>query len=319
MDKETDRYEGCMLGLAIGDALGGPIEFLTYDEIRQRYPPDGVTDFMDYRGLKAGSYTDDTEMSIAVAQGLLRSGSTEIDDIMQHVAAEFVQWFNNTSILRSPGSTCMGAAARLAAGTHWRESGMNDSKGCGTAMRSAPIGLLFRHDLDAIVQVASASSQITHGHPAATAGAIGSAFMVARAVDGCDVMSSLPLLMKRTSGIHPDFTSRLAFLPGALALNSDQQAYSILGEGWVAEEALAGAIYAVAVAGNSFVRAVTGAANGGGDNDSRACIAGAIAGATTGRSGIPKKWVQEVESRQLLVSIAGDLSAPNKKLGNRPH
>ena len=67
------KYKGCLLGLAIGDALGAPVEFLRLQEIKKRYGKDGIADFHGWRGFKPGSYTDDTQMSLATAVGCLRA------------------------------------------------------------------------------------------------------------------------------------------------------------------------------------------------------------------------------------------------------
>ena len=67
------KYQGCLPGLAIGDALGAPVEFLILQEIKKRYSKDGITDFYEWRGFKPGSYTDDTQMSLATAVGCIRA------------------------------------------------------------------------------------------------------------------------------------------------------------------------------------------------------------------------------------------------------
>ena len=68
-----NKYQGCLLGLAIGDALGAPVEFLKLQEIKKRYGKDGITDFHEWGGFKPGSYTDDTQMSLATAVGCIRA------------------------------------------------------------------------------------------------------------------------------------------------------------------------------------------------------------------------------------------------------
>jgi ADP-ribosylglycohydrolase len=75
MDKACKQYLGCLFGLAIGDALGAPVEFLTLSQIRKEYGEKGITDFQEFGRLKPGSYTDDTQMSLATAWGCIEYGT----------------------------------------------------------------------------------------------------------------------------------------------------------------------------------------------------------------------------------------------------
>ncbi len=309
-----ERYEGCMLGLAVGDALGGPTEFLSYEQIRNRWPPDGVTSFMAFRGLPPGSFTDDTEMSIAVARGLTRSPDLSADTILSSIAREFVEWARRTQPARSPGTTCMQGVHRLAAGVHWSQSGENDSKGCGSAMRSAPIGLAFPHSLDALRFYASKVSLMTHGSPVATAGSVATAYLVARSLDGTEVMDILPDLVSFTMPISPEFAEHVQRVTHLAMTESVKQAHHELGDGWTAEEAVAGAVYANILHPHSFRDIVLEAANAGGDCDSKACIAGAIAGARLGVQAIPPEWRENVEGRDELVALAEQLLLLQRQL-----
>ncbi len=302
-----DRYEGCMLGLAIGDAVGAATEFLTFEEIRNRWPPNGVESYHPFRGLRPGSYTDDTEMSIAVAQGLLNAKDHGTNSIMESMTQSFIEWMSNTNSSRSPGSTCMLGVQHLRSGIHWSESGMNDSKGCGTAMRSAPIGLAYPHALDALTNISSRISKMTHGHACATAGSFATAFLVARSLDGTKTENLLDDLIKHSFRISEEFAEHMRRIPEALDMEEPQEAHSHLGKGWVAEEAVAGAIYANIKHPDSFRACILEAANSGGDTDSKACIAGAIAGARLGKDAIPSGWIEAIENRDLLLRLASQL------------
>ncbi|MHA1576965.1 MAG: ADP-ribosylglycohydrolase family protein [Candidatus Thorarchaeota archaeon] len=311
-----DRYEGCMLGLAIGDAVGAATESMMYDDIRRSYPPNGVSGFLPFRGLRAGSYTDDTEMSIAVAQGLLNSKDFTSSSTMDSISLEFIKWKQQTSSSRSPGNTCMGSVSNLESGIHWSESGKNDSKGCGTAMRSAPIGLAYWHAIDALTVFATKSSLITHGHLAATAGSVGTAFLVAKSLDDTPILKSLDLLMKHTKRISLEFVTAISLVSEALEMKDNKEAHALLGAGWVAEEAVAGAVFAVAKHPDSFGNIILEAANSGGDTDSKACIAGAIAGSLLGRESIPSGWIEGIENRKLLLDLSRRLMRLQTKLAD---
>ena len=162
------RYEGSILGLAVGDALGYPVEFISLGEIRDRYGPDGITGLEPSRGHPAGTFTDDTQMSLAIARAILSRGHDTEEAFLSKVAQEFVAWSISPDNDRAPGITCMASCRDLAIDPSWRAMGHNDSKGCGTAMRSAPIGMAWHGDEDRIIRLASETSTLTHGHPAAT-------------------------------------------------------------------------------------------------------------------------------------------------------
>jgi len=137
------QFEGTILGLAIGDALGRPTEFLgTMEAIRERFGPEGVTDLVaDWH--PEGTFTDDTQMSLRAARALIHAGHRPLDELMQLMADEFVEWDCSPENTRAPGITCRTGCTNLARGVPWRESGVAESKGCGSAMRTAPIGLYY--------------------------------------------------------------------------------------------------------------------------------------------------------------------------------
>ncbi len=90
-------------------------------------------------------------------------------------------------------------------GTHWSESGVESSKGCGTAMRAAPIGYLYQHDPEKLREVAHATGICTHGHPAADAACIGAAYLVKLALDRIEPEGMIPALLSFTEGISSEF------------------------------------------------------------------------------------------------------------------
>jgi ADP-ribosylglycohydrolase len=149
----------------VGDALGHPTEFVpNVRAIRARWGDRGVTTFEGTADHPRGTFTDDTQMSIAAARALIRAGHAGTEPLMTTLANEFVAWANSPDNDRAPGVACMSGCYALAAGASWRQAGVIHSKGCGAAMRAAPFGLYFGGNADALVRVAASQSALTHRH-----------------------------------------------------------------------------------------------------------------------------------------------------------
>ncbi len=310
MDNEAvaDKHEGCIVGLAVGDALGFPTEFMDRRAIRARWGDEGVRDFETGGSHPPGTFSDDTQMTLAVARALLKAGDRPLEELMAEMGAEFVAWADSPDNDRAPGGTCMRACRLLASGAAWREAGRNDSKGCGTAMRSAPVGLYYYGDWPRLVEVATASSLITHGHPCATAGSVATAGLVSMALDGMEPADMVDSLCDLVVAISEEFVVAVRQVPGLLACSPDMALHE-LGQGWVAEEAVAGALYCFLRTPDDFAATVLAGANSDGDSDSIACIAGAISGAYNGADAIPRRWREQVENASGLREVAAQLLA----------
>jgi ADP-ribosylglycohydrolase len=318
--QEIDRYTGCMLGLAIGDALGYPAEFRSREQIQREIGPRGITGFLASQDPRfsrpiivgtlhpPGTFTDDTQMSIAVAEGLLEAGAgAELDVTMETIARRFIDWSRSPDNNRSPGATCMRGCENLARGISWREAGVAESKGCGSAMRVAPIGL-FYDDLDWVETVARASSLLTHGHDAALEGAAAAALMVTMALRDMEPSSIHVEIGRRLGQRSADFDQRWAQVPEVLTFPPERALSKAgLGEGWVAEEAVASAMYCFWRHPDDYGAAVLEAINTDGDSDSIGAIAGSVSAARLGRRCIPVEWSREVEAAGSLMELGEQL------------
>ncbi len=313
-----EKFEGTILGLAIGDALGYPAEFRTRKQLLANFPPSGLTDMVsidDPRFVggpyiigarqEAGTYSDDTQMTIAVAKGLLDAGlAASLDRQMEAIGRRFVEWSNSDENNRAPGSTCMTGCRNLELGVPWRQAGVAHSKGCGSAMRVAPIGLLYR-DREHLLEVARASSILTHGHDAGIEGAAAAALAVGMALGDASPQEIYKAIAAECCPRSPDFKAcweRLETYWDAelgVALSSDG-----IGEGWVAEEAVASALWVYARYENDVSGGLLAGANTDGDSDSIACIAGSILGARWGISALPDTWVKNVENSAYLFDLS---------------
>ena len=314
MNVRVEQFTGALVGLAVGDALGYPTEFISREQILERYGPDGLTDFAASFGHPPGTYTDDTQMSLAVAEGLLAAESDDLDAVMAEISRQFVAWMNSPDNDRAPGNTCMAGCRNLQRGVPWREAGVAHSKGCGSAIRVSPVGLLYHQDLDRVVEVARATALLTHGHPAAQEGAAAAALMTALAVRGAGPKEMYEEIRSLCFGRSPDFDACVSRVPGVLdAPPAEALAAGGLGEAWIAEEAVASALYCVWRHPDDFRAAVLEAVNTDGDSDSIGAITGAVVGARLGIGAIPGTWVERVENTAALRATAHRLWDRHRK------
>ncbi|MFC1882315.1 ADP-ribosylglycohydrolase family protein [Thermodesulfobacteriota bacterium] len=169
---QVDKARGIIYGLAIGDALGYPTEFMSLSRIKEKYGSSGIQDLTKTPAF----FTDDTQMSIAIAEALIKAGDRDIEVLMAAVKDEFIKWYHSPENNRAPGKACLSGVANLEHGKHWSKSGVPNSKGCGSAMRVATIGYFYQNDPVKLKEVAHATGICTHGHPTGDAACIGAAY-----------------------------------------------------------------------------------------------------------------------------------------------
>jgi len=296
-------------GLAIGDALGRETEFMSLHRIKSTYGADGITDLPE-----PALFTDDTQMSVAIAEALVSSGDKDLETIMQTVKDEFVKWYHSPENTRSPGRTCLTGVANMEQGTHWSKSGVAGSKGCGSAMRAAPIGYLYQHDSEKLKQVAHATGICTHGHPAADAACIGAAYLVKLALDSVPPENMIPKLLSFTKGISGEWEEAILKIEQCLDWEDEEKALAYLGEGWVGEEAVAMGLYCFLKYPDNYQKVVIRGANTNGDSDSIACIGGSISGACLDVEAIPDDWISRIEKSPYLNDLATRLAGKKEDL-----
>lgn len=330
----TDRYLGCLLGGAVGDALGSPVEFMSLDAIRGLHGPAGVTTFYALRDAAPGSITDDTQMSLFMAEGILSAWARKAP-VQQETALACLYWLKTQSVAlspevdrlvrqrssrvaqepgidfrRAPGKTCLDSLWEM---DHLVDRAVNESKGCGSVMRMAPLGLYassLQLTATTTFGLAGDCAATTHGHPTGQLAASLFALLVQRLVRGVPLPDALAEA-KALLVTHDRHHECLYAIEKAehLALHrtmSDLDAVHRIGEGWVAEEALAVAIYCALVA-KDFRQGVLLAVNHNGDSDSLGAIAGNLLGAIHGATSIPPEWANQVEMRELIFAVAQDL------------
>lgn len=338
-----DRCRGCLLAGAAGDALGGAVEFMTLRQIRERFGARGITDFAEAYG-RIGAITDDTQMTLFTAEGVLRAwmrwASRGIVHIPSVIARAYLRWLRTQQTaapvtqagsdgwliaqpalyaLRAPGATCLDAL-RAFANNGGGLNADNDSKGCGGVMRAAPIGLLWaatqqppatQYTGASAFRAGVESAAITHGHPSGQLPAGLLASIIRDILDGFTLREATDrALVTLASADGHEETLHIVRRAVELADTSPDAKVvpAELGLGWVAEEALAIALYAALVAPD-LERGIVLAVNHDGDSDSTGAIAGNLLGALHGTAAIPAHWLARLELRDVIEQLADDLAA----------
>lgn len=325
---EIKNYEGCLLGGAIGDALGWPIEFASLYSIKEKYGEKGVQDFVLKNGI--AEITDDTQMTIFTADGLLKSAVKSFDENkmpdIKDVHTSYKDWLAtqredytpsdkgwiaNIETLyanRAPGGTCLGALSSGKMGTI--EEHINNSKGCGGVMRTAPAGLMYYKNPKIAFETGARCAAITHGHPGGYLPGGVQAAIIANLIQGKNLEEAVDNsveILKTYEG-NEDTTKLIAKAKELAKSDVDpEDAIKEIGEGWVGDEAIAIAVYCALKSPNNFEKSVLMAVNHNGDSDSTGAITGNIMGAYLGTENIPAKWKNSVELSTELIQLAEDL------------
>jgi len=207
---------------------------------------------------------------------------------------------------RAPGLTCLGA---LRQNTVLGNPATNDSKGCGTVMRDAPWGLAHTDPQRAFEDAATAA-RTTHGHPSAAYASGALAAIIVLLVQGESLPDAVNVVVNEQLRTSDAFEVR-GCLQLALALSETVDWHARLGEigdGWVAEEALGIAVLC-ALGGEHSEAAIVAAVNHSGDSDSTGAICGNLVGVMRGVHGLPSRWLDKLELRDVIERIAADLTA----------
>jgi ADP-ribosylglycohydrolase len=297
------RIEGCVIGLAVGDALGMPTEGLTRHEIRARWGR--VSDFIAAADLRAGQYTDETQSAIALAESIARNRGFD----PEAAASALRDWCAGGDVRRpSPGTAQ--ACVRLTRGTAWSESG-SDSADCAAAAPAALIGLLHCRNPEKPAEDAAAATVITHRDQRAVAGAVAMAAAVAYLVRA-DVTGDVPSVLDHAASASAAHSREMAAAikaVGDLLDLAPRMAMDEIGYSGFAVEAVPAAFYCFAVTPDDFAESVLLAVNTGGRASSIAAMTGALGGAHLGLEAIPSRWVEGVEGSQRLRQLARELHA----------
>ena len=331
MKSSQEFFRGCLIGGAIGDALGWPVEFKKYTEIIKQYGPKGISDLQLASTGKA-EITDDTQMTLFTAEGILRAqtrfnekGICNAPDVVFYAYQRWLYTQGHSKVMdwewcydgwllsikelfhrRSPGTSCLSALISKKHGSITEP--VNNSKGCGGVMRVAPAGLFFGKD-DAF-DMAIDFAALTHGHPSGYLSAGAFSYMIACIIEGQFLNDAVDNTIAKLK-IYKDHQECITILKLAKSLVisdiSDIKAITRLGAGWTGEEALGIATYCALKYKDDFEKAIITAINHDGDSDSTGAITGNILGAYLGFENIPERWIEDIELKDVLIQISDDL------------
>jgi len=303
-----DRFKGCILGAAIGDALGMPTESLTFQEELNHYFKGPVKDFQrapygyPCANLEAGQYTDDTQQMIILANSLIKNRGFNLEDFAKGIGEWGYKCKTEKGYNRFGGCTSIEAALDIHNGKNPKEAGII-SISCGAAMRTAPIGLFYSNS-DKLRDYAKEAAQVTHIHPGAVSSAIFISSLISNIINGKDSAEALRDARK-------EITFDLGHLIDDVEhmINEDKKSVSeiakIIGASHSSYQTVPMAVACFLNSPEDYEQTIINGANMiPGDTDSIACIAGAISGAYNGYGKIPERFKEKIESRKELEDIA---------------
>ena len=356
-NKQLDKIRGSLIGGAVGDALGYPIEFInSYEGIKKRYGDNGITRpdttqwwLPDEENSGNAWISDDTQMTLFTACGLLNA-KAQGKAPKYAICEAYLEWYytqvgwkssrhkdcwigelpelNNR---RAPGQTCITALQDILRG----KDPYNNSKGCGGIMRTAPValyGAVWRDtpegeplegrisSIKDVDMLSADAAEITHQHPLGWLSSALEAHVIYRILqkdspteddfkaylsEGYDTLLSLYPNEGASISQLRALTDKALGLVDSPA--SDVDNIEAIGEGWVAEETLAIAVYCAVKYFDNFEKAIVASVNHKGDSDSTGAVTGNILGAVVGYDAIPELFKTDLELHNVILHVADDL------------
>ena len=356
-NKQLDKIRGSLIGGAVGDALGYPVEFInSYMGIQKRYGENGITRLdttqwwlPDEENSSKAWISDDTQMTLFTACGLLNAKAQGTAP-KYAICEAYIEWYytqigkrsgrhkdcwigdvpelNNR---RAPGQTCITALQDILRG----KDPYNNSKGCGGIMRTAPValyGAVWRDtpegeplegrisSIKDVDMLSADAAEITHQHPLGWLSSALEAHVIYRILqkdspteddfkaylsEGYDTLLSLYPNEGASISQLRALTDKALGLVDSPA--SDVDNIEAIGEGWVAEETLAIAVYCAVKYFDNFEKAIIASVNHKGDSDSTGAVTGNILGAVVGYDAIPEFFKTDLELHDVILHVADDL------------
>lgn len=316
---DIDQLAGCLLGGALGDALGYPVEFEKVSQMSQDHDFDKIVGKL--------IVSDDTQMTLFTANALLLDGNLRINtwncyqgwletqfkqgkSELSHRPISWLMEYPEMYASREPGRTCLMTLMRGIPGD--LNEPINQSKGCGALMRVAPLAFIDREDP---YSVAIENSALTHGHQMshiASAALVGLLRYISEGETLCDSVSLMRQDIKRIFMGSLEVKVFDDLLQQAILASEkdfdDMEIISRLGEGWVAEETLAIALYCSLKYSNDLKKALRVAVLHDGDSDSTGSVTGQILGTLLGAKKLPQEEIKRLDLLEPLIKMIERLS-----------
>lgn len=331
------KFRGTLIGGAIGDAIGGPIEFMQDHTVRRQFP-NGLRRYLSKgQNWPQGTVTDDTQMTLFSCEGILDTNAVDQESLREACWLAYRRWYYTQTVsgsrakshkglgllaypemyvTRAPGNTCMGSLG-----------GQKTiySSGCGGVMRSAPFGLQLQKSPRQCFRDAAFAAALTHGKPEGYLPAGALAAIIRCLLDEMTLTracyQALRILRDWKGSEETQRHIKIALglaesIKSGTTFRQMQKWVSVLGAGWTGEEALGIGLYATLAgirSGGTFLDVIALAVSHGGDSDSTGSIAGNIAGAWFGLELLPRDLVMGVEHRDILDGMATRLYAKSEQ------
>ncbi len=293
------KFVGCLLGLALGDALGAPFEGSFHVK------PEEVYERVSSMALLR--YTDDAHMASGLSESLVACKGFNGEDMAKRFVSNYSRepW-------RGYGPGAPRVFARIKEGVPWYKAAEEiypgGSFGNGSAMRAAPVGLFFCHDLEMVTEVSRLQSRITHTHPLGQEGAVLQALAVAVAAANTTGPAPGEMIGQlEYYALEDAYRHKLARIRKLLETNDSKLIAAELGNSIEAVHSVPAAICCALRHPRSFENAVFEAVSLGGDTDTIASMTGAISGAWLGEEAIPNYLASRLENHRLFINLAEDL------------
>lgn len=336
MKHTFSNFYGGLLGGAIGDALGAPIEFMRFEQVMGFLGEGGVREFIIPPGHKHALVTDDTQLMLFTAEGLIRSETRAkrkkkertIEETTISVFRAYLRWLYTQGLstarwsskdydgwlvkvsrmhaYREPGVTCLTSLGKGIMGTVERP--VSDSLGCGCVMRVVPVG--FIENKEEVFEMGKRLAAITHGNPTAYLSAATLAEVISRIIQG-HVLYEAVIGARERLEKEANNEKVLELLSQAIELakekNPSRQKIEQIGNGFEAHAVLARAVYAALSYEEDYLEGIRLAVNHSGDSDSVGGITGSILGSYLGIYKIPTEMISKVELHNEIETLAADL------------
>jgi poly(ADP-ribose) glycohydrolase ARH3 len=300
-----DKFRGAILGCFLGDAFGSGFEGMHTDR--------AVFHLSDLSKKFPRQYTDDTDMTLALAESIIQCGQVDPEDIAKQVSLY-------CDLTRGYAIGTIKSVLALRAGLKWHQVARivfeNGSFGNGAAMRVSPAGLFYHHDSESLQEAAIKQANITHVHPLGQWGAVMQAAAVGLAVNQNPrepfKKEEVTVQLREVLWQGPiEYMKALNKIEEMLGQRKRLQALEVvrsLGNGVEAHLSVPSACYIAITYSPDFCDAIRAAISLGGDTDTIAGMVGAIVGAHIGEKGLPIEWIEQLEDGPRGRSFARSLA-----------